>query len=1088
MKKMTMGLCLLISKPRRNLQPLIIILSLIHCALLSPAQNTPLDQISIASPAAASLGKYADIPVHYHTGIPQISIPLYTIKEGPLTVPVSLSYHSSGLKVLEVASSVGTGWALNAGGAITRTVIGAPDDRGLLAALTKYGHFHDYGYNNYLFLPSETGCGGTAPPCPTGTMHPANDQGIANQIRDGEPDLYFFNFNGYTGKFYFIDDRTPVLVPQQDLKIEPILAPETGIVPLIYMQGFIITTPDGTKYFFGKNQVSDGNIDAIETTTSINTHSTNITNQGAVSSWFLNRIVTADDQFSVRFIYQPERFSHYTVSTHPIWNVENDATFNSPYGNHEYDLAKNFINGVRLQQIVFSTGTVNFNTGIIRNDLGDFDSKVLADVANTQAASLGSITITGNNGFCKKINLHQTYFQDNNSPVNGFYANNFSISSDRYRLRLDGITELSCDASIQLPSYVFEYFSEGGSSNFAPRLLTFGQDHWGFYNGVLFNQGLLPTYFLNNIPVEGADRDPHWPAMRTGALKKIIYPTGGITEFDYEPNDTYGTIFGFTKVQALSISCGYDGSTTNATTYTFSGNMYEINLSNANAGSVSNLVITDGNNNTVFSLSTNPGESKTEYVTLSAGTYTVRITKNTTFTGNGTSAQFHQWVANNTTGNLMVGGLRIKTITRNDDLTGNNIVTNYAYKQGAGTQSSGILYSRPTYVSLLRNNIVQLIGGGQTPAACSFHGCVNCDGSTNHKYYKSGGTIFPMTTTQGNHIGYDEVKVSQTGNGHSIFRYYGSAIWGNINNDIVNRRLNNSSCDVNIPNFPPAPLPFEFKRGDLKYEGHFTEEGKAVKEAYYYPEYTMDIVKTPGYKVAFLGGTGNPLWGTEYELQSARKSKLEVITFESDESTGAYVTNSTRDYYGSAWHNEVTRHVTFTSSGDSIIKINKYAQDFRISDCDNISDGWSAWLTAYNNAASTFSSSLNCTSGSWNCRWLAFQQFRFDKSVARQNYINHRRMNFTDPGNTFNACRANAKNAADAQLKPILELQEEFKNAAIESSEWINNELTGATFTHFDFAVSPPQQKYTLPKYGMLTCLPHPGSLKMLVPAPTINR
>ena len=34
--------------------------------------------------------------------------------------------------------------------------------------------------------------------------------------------MFFFNFGGYSGKFYFRDDRTPVLVPEADFKIEPI--------------------------------------------------------------------------------------------------------------------------------------------------------------------------------------------------------------------------------------------------------------------------------------------------------------------------------------------------------------------------------------------------------------------------------------------------------------------------------------------------------------------------------------------------------------------------------------------------------------------------------------------------------------------------------------------------------------------------------------------------------------------------------------------------------------------------------------------------------------------------------------------------
>lgn len=151
-------------------------------------------QVAIASPTAASLGKFTDIPVSYHTGIPEVSVPLYTIKEGPLTLPISLSYHAGGIKVQEPASWVGTGWALNAGGIITRTIVGAPDESGTTIAMK--GHFSDYGYSSYLITGSVVGNSSTMRPGP-------NDNAIANAFYDGEPDLFFFNFNGYSGKFFF---------------------------------------------------------------------------------------------------------------------------------------------------------------------------------------------------------------------------------------------------------------------------------------------------------------------------------------------------------------------------------------------------------------------------------------------------------------------------------------------------------------------------------------------------------------------------------------------------------------------------------------------------------------------------------------------------------------------------------------------------------------------------------------------------------------------------------------------------------------------------------------------------------------------
>ena len=131
--------------------PLLSFFLLINCICLMAQDNNPISKISISSPTAASLGKYGDIPVNYHTGIPQINIPIYTVSAGPLSLPISLSYHASGLKVQEPASWVGAGWSLNAGGVITRSVMGAPDERGTNNAATQtHGHFSDYGYNNYV--------------------------------------------------------------------------------------------------------------------------------------------------------------------------------------------------------------------------------------------------------------------------------------------------------------------------------------------------------------------------------------------------------------------------------------------------------------------------------------------------------------------------------------------------------------------------------------------------------------------------------------------------------------------------------------------------------------------------------------------------------------------------------------------------------------------------------------------------------------------------------------------------------------------------------------------------------------------------
>jgi hypothetical protein len=105
-------------------------------------EYTPLERFLPPSPQAAALARYGEYPVSLATGIPEISIPLYEIKLGDYTLPISISYHASGIKVDDVASTVGLGWVLNAGGAVSRTICGAPD-------LREKTSFQNYYYRDY---------------------------------------------------------------------------------------------------------------------------------------------------------------------------------------------------------------------------------------------------------------------------------------------------------------------------------------------------------------------------------------------------------------------------------------------------------------------------------------------------------------------------------------------------------------------------------------------------------------------------------------------------------------------------------------------------------------------------------------------------------------------------------------------------------------------------------------------------------------------------------------------------------------------------------------------------------------------------
>ena len=99
----------------------ILLIILLKCFLLMSQIGR--ENIFPIAPETNSLIKSVDVPVNLSTGITNYSIPIHTIKLKKLILPITLSYQSSGFKPNEIASNVGLGWELNAGGKITQNVI-----------------------------------------------------------------------------------------------------------------------------------------------------------------------------------------------------------------------------------------------------------------------------------------------------------------------------------------------------------------------------------------------------------------------------------------------------------------------------------------------------------------------------------------------------------------------------------------------------------------------------------------------------------------------------------------------------------------------------------------------------------------------------------------------------------------------------------------------------------------------------------------------------------------------------------------------------------------------------------------------------
>jgi len=429
------------------------------------------------SPDAASLGKYGDVPVGLFTGVPQISIPLYSLKEGSFDLPISLSYHSRGVRVTEIASSVGLGWSLNAGGVITRTVRGVPDE-------SNTGYF----YRDTRMAPLTLPINYTL----TNAQY-ASLESLAYNNTDVDPDLFNYSFLGRSGRFFFDHNKNIHLITPEDIKIEV----STDLAT------WTIKDEMGNKYIFSTGE---------QTTSSTNQDTQPET---FISSWYLTTIITKEGrQFDFHYseptsITQGEMMSEtdkYTL----IPTYISHPCYACPYYNGliQKVVSTQTILSKKLQRIESTGATIFFERSAQqREDLhGDYaieNIKVQSKLSNT---------------FIKKYHFNYSYFQGNQGQgYGGIYG---ALGGDlNKRLKLLNIEDVTDPG--QGPRHKF-YYNDG----VLPPRDSYAQDHWGYYNGADFNTTMLPK--TDGLPFGNAigNRNSRGTKATAAVLNKIECPTG----------------------------------------------------------------------------------------------------------------------------------------------------------------------------------------------------------------------------------------------------------------------------------------------------------------------------------------------------------------------------------------------------------------------------------------------------------------------------------------------------------------------------------------------------------------------------------
>lgn len=275
------------------------------------------------APEAATFGRFGDIPVGEFTGSAQVNVPVYTLSHRGLSIPIGLSYQSTGIRVSEEAGWVGLGWALNTGGMITRTIRGY-DDFGNRDLSLWCGVNVNNAYTGFWQLANSG-------QLPTGfaqdgeysddyysqLAHPdvqpnSSEQAfyLANgpvseeyfclnpfDTKDLQSDLYTYNLLGYSGKFIIDNNGEVKFLEAADIDMELIYNSTDDV-------RWIATLPSGIKVYLGTNRlnrqltykvsrtfaVTDGTVDYSQFDQCYGTNE-DIEPDQYISTWFIEKIV-----------------------------------------------------------------------------------------------------------------------------------------------------------------------------------------------------------------------------------------------------------------------------------------------------------------------------------------------------------------------------------------------------------------------------------------------------------------------------------------------------------------------------------------------------------------------------------------------------------------------------------------------------------------------------------------------------------------------------------------------------------------------------------------------------------------------------
>ncbi|MBB1646774.1 hypothetical protein A9970_22760 [Sphingobacterium sp. UME9] len=277
--------------------------------------NTVHAQTETLFPSASSIAalKSASGDLNMYSGKIDLNIPIYTIREGSVSLNIALKYTGgSGIKVQEIAGEAGLGWALVAGSVITRTV------------------------NRNMEEPNSGLLNGTD----SLSVLTAINKPYGNKLN-----LDVFN-SSLGGRIVYDLDNKAHFMKEQGFKIE-----EDGINSPD--RRWVIVSPAGDKYYFGETLASK---EMFVVTSSSSSGSYKVFSPLACA-WHLSKIVSSKGEV-IQFEYEKGNINN--LLQYKYWEMNRiKYSYNPNWVSKVTEL--NSQNGkIRLSKISSSHSTIQF--------------------------------------------------------------------------------------------------------------------------------------------------------------------------------------------------------------------------------------------------------------------------------------------------------------------------------------------------------------------------------------------------------------------------------------------------------------------------------------------------------------------------------------------------------------------------------------------------------------------------------------------------------------------------------------------------------------------------------------------------------